>query len=67
MENINGIESFLDELDEMVESAVSLPLSKGRCLMDSEAIRAVVDDIRLNLPKEIKQANSVIAERDEII
>lgn len=67
MDKLNSVERFLDELDDMIENAVSLPLTKGRCLMDAEGLREVIDDIRLNIPKEIKQANEVLAEQDEIL
>ena len=67
MDKLNSVEGFLDELDEMIENAVSLPLTKGRCLIDAEGLREVIDDIRLNIPKEIKQANEILAEQDDIL
>ena len=36
-------------------------------MVDVEKLRAVVDDIRLNIPSEIKQARGIVADRTEII
>ena len=38
-----------------------------KTLVDVERLRAVVDDIRLNIPGEIKQARGIVADRAEII
>lgn len=51
-----NIEEILDMLDELLDRAWNLPLSGGRCVIDAEKVREMVDDIRLNLPDEIKQA-----------
>ncbi len=67
MEHINEVDKYLDELDDVIENASSVPLAGGRKLVDIETLKAIIDDIRLNMPKEIKQANAIIDERDEII
>lgn len=51
-----NIDEVLDMLDELLDRAWNLPLSGGRCVIDAEKVREMVDDIRLNLPDEIKQA-----------
>ena len=38
-----------------------------RALVDVENIRAVIDEIRLNIPQEIKQARGIVADRADII
>ncbi len=62
-----NIEEILDVLDEMLDRAWSLPLSGGRCVVDADKVRDMIDEIRLNLPGEIKQAKSIVADRGEII
>lgn len=61
-----NLESILNELDEVLESAVTLPLT-NKCMVDAERIRELIDDIRLNMPSEIKQARAVVADRNEIL
>jgi len=61
------ISELLDKLDDLLEHSWSFPLSGGRCLVDSESIKAITDDIRINMPSEIKQAKNIVADRADII
>ncbi len=60
-----NIEEFLDQIDEMIDRALRLP--GGKCVMDMEKLRIAIDDIRLNMPQEIKQARGIVADRADII
>ncbi len=62
-----NIEEILDALDELIDSSWSLPLSGGKCVVDAEKVRDYIDDIRLNLPSEIKQAKNIVADRNDIL
>ena len=62
-----NIEEILDVMDELLDRSWSLPLSGGRCVVDAEKIRDLVDEIRLNLPAEIKQAKGIVSDRTEIL
>ena len=62
-----NIEEILDVLDELLDKAWSLPLTGGRCVVDAERVRELIDDIRLNMPTEIKQAKAIVADRSDII
>lgn len=61
-----NLESILNELDEVLEGATTLPLT-SKCMVDADRIRDLIDDIRLNIPSEIKQARAVVADRNEIL
>ena len=60
-----SIEELLEEFDEVLDAGMKLP--GKRTLLDAEKVRELVDDIRLNLPAEIKQAKSIVNDRTEII
>lgn len=62
-----SIEEILDMLDELLDKSWSLPLTNGRSIVDDEKIRELLDDIRMNLPSEIKQAKAIVADRAEIL
>ena len=62
-----SIEELVDLIDDVLEQAVTLPLSGGKLLVDGEVIRRILDDIRLNLPKDIRQAERIVADRSQII
>ena len=61
------IEEVLDMLDELLDQSWSLPLSGGRCVVDAEKVRDLIDDIRVNMPSEITQATDIVRDRGEII
>ena len=62
-----NIEEILDMMDDMLDRAWSLPMTGGRCVIDAEKVREMIDDIRLNLPSEVKQAKGIVADRNEIL
>ena len=62
-----SVENLLDQLDEIVENAVSLPLSNGKIFVDGEKIRRILEDIRLNLPKDVRSAAMIVSDRAQII
>ena len=56
-----SIEELLEEFDEVLESGMKLP--GKRTLVDSDKLRELIDDIRLNMPAEIKQAKNIVNDR----
>ncbi|MDR3552765.1 MAG: ATPase [Clostridia bacterium] len=62
-----SIDELLDSLDDMIDSAKHVPLSGGWCIVDAEKVREIIDDLRLNLPQEVRQARAIVADRMEIL
>lgn len=62
-----SIESLVDELDDMIEEAWTLPLSGGKSVLDADKVKRILEDIRLSFPKEIRQAKAIAADRNNII
>ena len=60
-----NIEEMLDQIDEILDKAWGFP--GGRSVVDADKLRAVIDDIRLNLPQVIKQSKGIVAEKADII
>ena len=59
------IDELLEQLDEILDSGFKIPGKKT--VIDIEKLRAVIDDIRLNIPAEIKQARGIVSDRADII
>ena len=59
------LDELLEQFDEVLDSGIKIPGRKT--VVDVEKLRAVVDDIRLNIPAEIKQAKGIVADRADII
>ena len=60
------VEELLEQIDDMLDKAWSLPLSSKR-VVDAEQLRNIVDDIRGNMPSEVRQAKAIVADRGDIV
>ncbi len=62
-----SIEEILDTMDEELDSAKQIPFTGGKSSVDVGAFRDLINQIRLNLPGEIKQAQALVNDRKVII
>ena len=62
-----NVDELLDLMDETLEEATNLPFTGGKRMVDVDKIRDIIDDVRLNMPAEIKQAKAIVADRAEIV
>lgn len=62
-----AVDKYLDRIDDLLEEAWNLPFTGGKRMIDVEKIRNLLDEVRLNLPQEIKDAKNIVADREEII
>lgn len=60
------VEELLEQVDDILDKAWSLPLS-GKVVVDAEHMRNIVDDIRGNMPSEVRQAKAIVADRGDIV
>lgn len=56
----------IDELEEIIETAGSIPLT-GKIAVDKSELLELVQNLRLELPNEIKEATWVKDEREKIL
>lgn len=61
------IDEILEMMDDLLDKSVTVPFSNKKCMVDSEKMREYIDNIRYNLPTEIKRAKEMVADRSEII
>ena len=57
---------LLERLEEVLGAGTRLPFT-SRALVDDEECFEIIDQIRLSLPQEIRQARKVNADRDAVI
>lgn len=60
------IYKLLDELDELVSESSKVPLS-GKAMIDKRELLELIDEIRIKLPDELKQAEWIKEERQRIL
>lgn len=58
--------TLLENLSELLESGTKVPFS-SKVMVDIEELREILEDIRLKMPDEIKQARWVKEERQRIM
>jgi cell division septum initiation protein DivIVA len=56
----------IDEMLQLVETARSMPMSRN-CIVDRGEMIAVLEQLRTELPTELRRAGALLEERDKII
>ena len=62
-----NVNELLDTIEDTLEESPSMPLSGGKRLVDVEKVRDYLDDIRANLPGELRQAQQIVNDRAQIV
>ncbi len=63
----SGIDELVNMLYDMVSEAWALPFGAEKCLLEREKVLDLIDEIRVNLPKDIEQARTIVDSRNEIL
>jgi cell division septum initiation protein DivIVA len=61
---------LLDRIDEViayVEAARAVPMSRNNCMMDRAEMISILEELRSNLPIEVRRAEALLDERDKIL
>jgi len=62
-----SIDEILEMMDDILDKAINMPLSSKRSLIEVDKMRDLIDEIRMNMPKEIKQARDLVNDRKTIL
>ena len=57
---------LLDELEDIIDKGASVPFS-GRCILERDELLDVVQEIKIKLPDDLKQAKWIKEERQRIL
>ncbi len=61
------IDELLDMIDETLEESAGVPFSGGKRMVDVDRVRELLEDVRINLPSEIRKAKDIVEDRGSII
>jgi len=64
--HVADIMQLVDRMEEIVTSGMRVPLS-NRIMVEEEEFLSIIDQLRLSVPQEIKQARRVVQERQQIL
>jgi hypothetical protein len=57
----------IDEIIAIVEAARSVPMSRNNCMVDRGEMIGVLDELRVELPADLRRAAALLDERDKIM
>ena len=60
------IMQLVDRMEDLITSGMRVPLS-NRIMIEEEEFLSIIDQLRLSVPQEIKQARRVVQESQQII
>lgn len=62
-----SINEMITSLYDMVEDAFTMPLGNDRCILERDKVLDILDEIRANLPSDLKMAQEIVEKRNELI
>ena len=62
-----NVNELLDTIEDALEESAGMPLSGGKRIVDVDQIRDYLDEIRANLPAELRQAQAIVNDRAQIV
>lgn len=62
-----NIEEILEDMDDTLDRAHPIPFASHKVVVDADRLRELINDIRLNIPAEIKRAKLIDFDCDRII
>lgn len=64
---MNKIDDILDEMDDVLDKAKPFPFAGDKKVVNTDRLRDLVDDVRLHLPSEIKEARGIAFDKERIL
>ena len=62
-----NIDELLDLMEETLEDATGLPFAGGKRVVDIDKLQDIIDEVRLTLPTEVRQARAIVNDRADIV
>jgi len=63
---MDALLDYLDDIEEVLETSKRVPLT-NRITVEKERILDILNDIRLNLPDDIRSAQRILSDHDRIV
>lgn len=62
-----NVEELLDLMEETLEEGTSVPFAATKRVVDVERCRDIIDEVRNNLPDELRDSKKIVADREQIV
>lgn len=65
--NQANIEDLIEEMYDVLDKGWKMPLSAGKVFVDGDEVRQILDEIKEELPAEVRKSKAIVADRTQII
>ena len=62
-----NVDELLELMEETLEEGTAVPFSSSKRIVDVDRMRDIIDEVRNNLPDEIRDSKKIVADREQII
>ena len=62
-----NVDELLDLMEETLEEGTAVPFSPGERIVDVDRMRDIIDEVRSNLPDEIRESKKIVNDREDIV
>ena len=62
-----NVEELLELMEETLEAGTAVPFSPSKRMVDVDRMRDIIDEVRNNLPDEIRESKKIVNDREQIM
>ena len=62
-----NVEELLDLMEETLEAGTAVPFAAGKRVVDVDRMRDIIDEVRNNLPDEVRESKKIVNDREQIM
>ena len=62
-----NVEELRDVMEETLEAGTAVPFAAGKRVVDVDRMRDIIDEVRNNLPDEVRESKKIVNDREQIL
>ena len=62
-----NVEELLELMEETLEAGTAVPFAASKRVVDVDRMRDIIDEVRNNLPDEVRESKKIVNDREQII
>lgn len=62
-----NVDELLDLMEETLEEGTAVPFTPGKRIVDVDRMRDIIDEVRNNLPEELRESKKIVNDREDIV
>ena len=62
-----NVEELLELMEETLEAGTAVPFAASKRVVDVDRMRDIIDEVRNNLPDEVRESKKIVNDREQIL